>query len=85
MTSGTVTKSGTSYTIKTNGMLNIAGTSKALSLTTTATLNSDQSISVKGSTKFDMSSYGVTPPTVMMGTIKTGDAITIEYNGKLTK
>jgi polyisoprenoid-binding protein YceI len=66
-------------------MLNIAGTSKALSLTTTATLNSDQSISVKGSTKFDMSSYGVTPPTVMMGTIKTGDAITIEYNGKLTK
>lgn len=85
MTSGTVTKSGASYTIKTNGTLTIAGTSKPLSLTATATLNSDQSISVKGSTKFNMSTYGVTPPTVMMGTIKTGDAITIDYNGKLTK
>ena len=85
MTSGTVSKSGSSYTIKTNGTLTIAGASKPLNLTSTATLNSDQSISVKGATKFDMSSYGVIPPTVMMGTIKTGDSITIEYNGKLTK
>lgn len=85
MTSGTVAKSGSSYTIRTNGTLTIAGTSKALNLTTTATLNSDQSISVKGATKFEMSNYGVTPPTVMMGTIKTGDAITIDYNAKLTK
>lgn len=85
MTSGTVAKSGSSYTIKTNGTLTIAGTSKPLALTTTATLNSDGSISVKGSSKFDMSTYGVTPPTVMMGTIKTGDGLTIEYSGKLTK
>lgn len=85
MKSGTVTKNGASYTIKTNGTLTVAGTSKPLALTTTATLNADQSISVKGTTKFEMTTYGVTPPTVVMGTIKTGNVITIEYSGKLTK
>lgn len=84
MKSGTVTKNGASYIIKTNGTLTVAGTTKPLALTTTATLNTDQSISVKGSTKFEMTTYGVTPPTVVMGTIKTGNAITIEYTSKLT-
>jgi len=85
MTSGTVAKSGNAYTIKTNGTLTIAGNSKPLNLTAKATLNGDQSISVTGSSKFAMTTYGVTPPTVMMGTIKTGDEITIDYSTKLTK
>lgn len=85
MTNGTVTKSGSSYIIKTNGTFTIGGNSKPMALTTTATLNGDQSISVKGSTKFNMTNYGVTPPTVMMGTIKTGDAVTIDYSAKLSK
>ena len=44
---------------------------------------SNKSITVNGSTKFNMTEYKVTPPTVMMGTIKTGDAVTVEYSGKL--
>ncbi|TJZ53609.1 YceI family protein [Sphingobacterium olei] len=82
-TSGTVSKSGGNYIIKTNGTLTIGTTSKPLALSSTATVNSDNSVSVKGGATFNMSNYGVTPPTVMMGTIKTGDEITITYDTKL--
>jgi len=85
MTSGTVAKSGSNYTVKTEGTLTVAGSSKPLSITATATLNADGSISVNGETKFAMTGYGVKPPTVMMGTIKTGDEITITYGAKLKK
>lgn len=87
MTSGTVTAgSGNAYTIKVTGNLNIAGTSKPTTLTATGQYNpSDKSFTTKGSTKFKMSAYGVTPPTVMMGTIKTGDDITLDYEAKLTR
>lgn len=79
MISGTVTPSGSNYVIKTEGTLTIAGVSKPLALTSTVTFNANNSIAVKGSTKFTMSKYGVKPPTVMMGTIKTGDEITLTY------
>lgn len=82
-TSGTVSKSGGHYIIKTNGTLSIGGTTKPLALSSAATVNSDNIVSVKGSATFNMSNYGVTPPTVMMGTIKTGDEITITYDTKL--
>lgn len=82
-TSGTVSKSGNNYIIKTNGTLTIGGTTKQLALSSTATVNSDNTISIKGNSTFKMSNYGVTPPTVMMGTIKTGDEITITYDTKL--
>lgn len=79
MSSGTVTPSGANYVIKTEGTLTIAGVSKPLTLTSTVNLNANNSIAAKGSTKFKMSTYGVKPPTVMMGTIKTGDEITLTY------
>jgi len=85
MSSGTVTKGAEGYTVKAKGTLTVAGNSKPLDITAVATLNADGSISVTGSTKFAMTAYGVKPPTVMMGTIKTGDEITINYGAKLTK
>lgn len=86
MTSGTVTSTGkNTFQIKATGNLNISGTSKQTTLVATGQLNpADKSITAKGSTKFKMTEYKVTPPTVMMGTIKTGDEITIDYNVKLT-
>lgn len=35
---------------------------------------------IKGSIKLKMTDYGVTPPTAMLGTIKTGDDVTIQIN-----
>lgn len=85
MTSGTVTSTGANtFQVRATGNLNIAGTAKQTTITATGRYNaSDKSITVNGSTNFNMTEYKVTPPTVMMGTIKTGDAITIEYSGKL--
>lgn len=86
MTSGTITATGNNtFQIKATGQLVIAGTSKLTSITATGQLNpTDKSITVNGSTTFNMSEYKVTPPTVMLGTIKTGDEVTIEYQVKLT-
>lgn len=86
MTSGKVTPgSGGNFKVSVTGNLTIAGTAKATTIQGTGVYNpADKSISVKGSTRFNMTEYKVTPPTVMMGTIKTGDSITIDYNVKLT-
>lgn len=85
MTNGTVTASGANtFQIRATGNLNIAGTSKQTTITATGRYNAaDKSITVNGTTQFKMTEYKVTPPTVMMGTIKTGDDVTIEYNVKL--
>jgi len=85
MSSGTVTKGAEGYTVKAKGTLTVAGNSKPLDITAIAVLEADGSISVNGSVMFAMTTYGVKPPTVMMGTIKTGDEITITYGAKLTK
>ncbi len=86
MTSGAITSTGTNtFQVKATGNLNIAGTSKPATITATGQFNpADKSITAKGSTTFKMTEYKVTPPTVMLGTIKTGDEVTIDYQVKLT-
>jgi polyisoprenoid-binding protein YceI len=71
------------YKVVGTGQLTIAGQTKKVTLQATAQVAADKSIRIKGQTSFNMSEYGVKPPTVMMGTIKTGDKITIEYQTKL--
>ncbi len=82
LTSGNVTSTGTNtYLLKGMGKLTIAGTTLVTDLETTLKYNpTDKSFTCTGTKKFKMSEYGVKPPTVMMGAIKTGDAIAISYN-----
>lgn len=86
MTSGTVTAgAGNKLKITATGNLTISGQSKRVTLTADGQYNpTDKSITVNGSTKFKMSEYQVKAPVLMMGTIKTGDDITIDYQVKLT-
>ncbi|HEY1112715.1 MAG TPA: YceI family protein [Chitinophagaceae bacterium] len=86
-TSATVTPvDATTYQLKIAGNLSIAGNTKATDLVATAKYNAaDKSFTVSGSKKFKMSEYGVKPPTVMMGTIKTGDPITVTFNSKIVR
>lgn len=86
-TSATVTPvDATTYQLKMVGKLTIAGATKVTDLVATAKFNAaDKSFSVSGSKKFNMTEYGVKPPTVMMGTIKTGDAITVTFNSKIVR
>ncbi|MEO5681285.1 MAG: YceI family protein [Chitinophagaceae bacterium] len=72
-------------TIKCQGKLSIAGTTIEAGLNATALVNADNSISVKGSKKISMKEFNMVPPTFMMGTIKTGNDVTVQFNLTLRK
>jgi hypothetical protein len=87
LNSGTVSQvNATTYQIKTKGKLTIAGTAKETDIIANATYNAaDKSYTIAGTKKIKMSAWGVKPPTVMMGTIKTGDDINISFTAKIVK
>ena len=62
------------------GELIISGTRKQITLPVKAQRLGDGTFRSMGSTTFNMSSYGVDPTTVMFGTIKTRDEITINFD-----
>jgi polyisoprenoid-binding protein YceI len=69
------------YQLKGTGKLTIAGNSIQTDLVATLKYNpADKSFTCTGTKKFKMTQYGVKPPTVMLGAIKTGDEISISYN-----
>jgi hypothetical protein len=71
--------------IKCQGKLSIAGTTLDAGLTATALVNADKTISVKGSKKISMKEFNMEPPTFMLGTIKTGNDVTVQFNLTLRK
>ena len=72
-------------TIACKGKLSIAGTTLDADLTATGQVNADNSISVKGSKKISMKAFNMIPPTFMLGTVKTGDDVTVQFSLTLTK
>ena len=87
LTSGTVTPTGgNNYQLNCVGRLTIAGTVKETDLIATGKYNpADKSFTVTGVKKMKMTDYNVKPPTVMLGTIKTGNDIAIAYNLKFIR
>ncbi|MEO8765972.1 MAG: YceI family protein [Ginsengibacter sp.] len=87
LTTATVTSKGSNnYLLTCTGAMSIAGTVKQTDLEATATYDpADKSFTVTGVKKMKMTDYNVKPPTVMLGTIKTGNAISIAYNLKFTR
>jgi polyisoprenoid-binding protein YceI len=87
LTSGVVTQSDpSSYVVKIIGNLTIAGKTQKIDLAATAKYNgADKSFTINGSKKLKMTDYGVDPPTAMLGTIKTGNDITISFSSKIIK
>jgi hypothetical protein len=45
-------------------------------------VNPDKTITITGAQKIKMSEFGVKPPTFMLGALKVGDVVTVEYNLK---
>lgn len=68
------------YTLKTQGNLTIAGVTKAITMDVNCQINSDGIIVCTGTYKLNMTDYQVIPPTFMFGVMKTGDAITLDFN-----
>lgn len=64
---------------KTVGVLTVAGTSREIEMVVTATLERNGSIRLEGTKELRMTDFGVTPPSMMLGTIKTGNAVTVQF------
>lgn len=77
------TVNSTQKVINATGNLTISGVTKVVSLKTNYVVNADQSITCRGSEVVKMSSHGVKAPSFMMGALKTGDAVTIDFVLKL--
>jgi len=64
--------------VKLTGNLTIAGKTNKISVLTTID-KSMRNIILRGTHKLKMTDYGVVPPRALLGTIKTGDEITLEF------
>jgi len=66
------------FTVETQGDLSIAGVTKRINQTFSVKVLGKKAV-FSGKTKIDMTLYGVKPPTALMGTIKTGKDVTIDF------
>ncbi|MBO6524697.1 MAG: YceI family protein [Balneolaceae bacterium] len=66
-------------TVKVNGNLTMAGVTKEIMLTGAFQIEDDGSILVSGNQPIDMENYSIQPPTAMMGALKTGKDVDVEY------
>ena len=62
------------------GQLTIAGKSKKVQFPVDYNLKSNSKIQFTGAYTLKMTDYDVAPPTAVMGTIKTGDEVTINFS-----
>lgn len=67
------------YVLKSEGNLTVAGVTKKILMDVHIAVNEDGTITCKGTYKLKMTDYGVEPPTFMMGIMKTGDALTLDF------
>jgi len=59
------------------GKLSLGGVSKSIDIVFTGNIKGD-SIHITGSEEVNMADYGIKPPTALLGTLKTGEKVTIE-------
>jgi polyisoprenoid-binding protein YceI len=79
--SGTVKSvGGSNYTLVAAGKLTISGVTKDVELTANGTMAADKSIAWNGTYKLKMTDYHVSPPSIMFGTIKTGNDLVVKFN-----
>ena len=67
------------YLLKTKGKLTIAGVTKDILMDVHCIVNKDGTVAFTGSHKLNMTDYKVEPPSFLLGAMKTGDAITLDF------
>lgn len=67
------------FLIKTTGNLTISGVTREVAIDVYCVVNNDTSISCSGTETLKMSDYEVKPPSFMLGAMKTGDDITLDF------
>lgn len=63
-----------------SGQLTIAGKAKSVEFPVEYTTQSNQKIQFKGAYTLKMTDYNMDPPTALMGSIKTGDEVTVRFS-----
>ena len=65
---------------KVSGTLSIAGKSRQVTIPFTGKVLEDNSLLITGKLPVSMSDFDVDPPTAMLGALKTGNAVTLNYS-----
>lgn len=73
------------FQVKTTGNLSIAGVTKLVTMDVTGLVNADGTITCKGSEKLKMTDFQIKPPSFMLGTLKTGNELTIDFTVTVKK
>lgn len=68
-----------------SGYLSIAGTTRSVSIPFSGMIMDEGDIQISGSENLRMSEYNIEPPTAIMGTLKTGDVVTVSFSLLLEK
>lgn len=80
-----ITPSGTdSYNVEAAGDLTVAGVTKRMNLNFDMAVSPDK-VTLNGKKSFKMTDFGITPPKALLGTITTGDQVTISFNSIFNK
>lgn len=72
------------FSATTTGQLTIAGQTRTVEMTVQGRLMDDGRVHLTGELPLLMSDYDVDPPTAMLGTLKTGDAVTVRFEAYAT-
>jgi hypothetical protein len=78
--SNTIRKTGDRYIVNTRGELTISGVTQEVNVSATCINGEGQRLVCTGSRSLKMSDFDIDPPVMMMGTLRAGDEITINYN-----
>jgi polyisoprenoid-binding protein YceI len=73
----------TDSTFKLYGKLTVAGKEKTIDLEVVVQKKGNKIIGVHGSKKLLMTDFGIKPPTFMLGVLRTGNEVTIEFDLQL--
>ena len=80
LTSYTTTKTSSGLRGEINGMLALSGVEKPIVLQGTAQGTADGALRILGSHVINMREFGIKPPSLMMGTMKVGENVTVNYD-----
>jgi len=68
------------YAIQATGTLTIAGKTQSIAMKVMALVNADRSISCHGTEKLMLTDYGIEPPSFMLGAMKVGNDLIIQFD-----
>lgn len=72
-------QAGDAVKVKMNGKLSLGGVEKPIALDADAKAGPNGTLLVSGTEELKLSDYGLKAPTLMMGTMKVGDAVKVRY------